>query len=116
MKRCHKCGRFWAGEKRQPGVKEYCEGCSAYLHSCLNCRFHDSRVHNHCRIPNTEWVGDRAGANFCDEFEFADSEACSPEAVEHDQARQAFGALFGNEEAAPKPARSLDDLLGGAKR
>jgi len=73
-------------------------------------------VHNHCRIPNTEWVGDRAGANFCDEFEFADSEACSPEAVEHDQARQAFGALFGNEEAAPKPARSLDDLLGGAKR
>ncbi len=116
MKRCYKCGGLWAGGKRQPGVKECCEACSAYLHSCMNCRFRDKKLHNQCRIPNTEWVGDRAGANFCDEFDFADSESYSAEASEHEEARQAFGALFGGgDDAEPRPARSLDDLLGGGK-
>lgn len=77
MKACHKCATEWASDKRQPGVKEVCAKCDAYLHCCRNCRFHDPHVHNQCRIPNTEWVGNRAGCNFCDEFEFKDTDAAS---------------------------------------
>ena len=111
MKRCHRCGTEWVSEKRQPGVKETCPKCSAYLHCCRNCRFHDKTQHNECRIPNTEWVGDRVGLNFCDEFEFADTTAAIGEDKGKKKARDAFGALFGN--AAPsadKDAKQLDEF------
>ncbi len=109
MKRCHKCGTEWVSEKRQPGVKEFCAHCSAYLHCCLNCRFYDPALHNECAIPNTEWVGDRRGANFCDEFEFADTSPKSdtPDA-KRDKARKALDGLFGA--STPKP-KTLDDLF-----
>jgi len=95
--------------KRQPGVKEFCAKCSAYLHCCLNCRFRDPALHNECAIPNTEWVGDRKGANFCDEFEFADtSPGTGSSDAKQDKARQAFEGLFGA--TAPKP-KTLDDLF-----
>ncbi|HPO15455.1 MAG TPA: hypothetical protein PLI09_18580 [Candidatus Hydrogenedentes bacterium] len=95
--------------KRQPGVKEFCAQCSAYLHCCLNCRFHDPSLHNECKIPNTEWVGDRKGANFCDEFEFADTiPGGNASETKKDQARQALDGLFGG--SAPKP-KTLDDLF-----
>jgi hypothetical protein len=109
---CHACGHPWVSEKKQPAVKEFCERCSAYLHCCLNCRFHDPSRHNECHIPNTDWVGDRAGANFCDEFEFR-AVGGAPGGDRAADARSGFDALFGDdgeESAAPK---SLDDLFGG---
>ncbi len=116
MKRCHKCGRSWTAGKRQPAVKECCDGCSAYLHCCLNCRFHEPALNNQCQIPNTEWVSDRAGANFCDEFEFAESGTLSPEASERQKARDAFNALFGSEAQGKKRAgKKLDELFGQEK-
>ncbi len=113
MKRCHKCGAEWVSEKKQPAVKEYCAQCGAYLHCCRNCRFHAPRVHNQCQIPNTEWVGDRAGANFCDEFEFKNDEAIAEDAGKKESARRALDQLLGGADDAPRKPKTLEDLFGG---
>lgn len=112
MKRCHQCHTPWVSEKKQPGPKDFCEACSAYLHACLNCRFYDPAKHNQCAIPTTDWVGDKAWANFCDEFEFADADekAANPAS---DPARSALDALFGESGATPKTRDDLDRLFGG---
>lgn len=107
MKQCHKCGEAWVSEKKQPAVKAYCEKCSAYLHCCVNCRFHDKSRHNECRIGTTEWVGDREGANFCDEFEFKDSEAGTGVTGQGAKAKSELDSLFGGgEDSGP----GLDDF------
>ena len=113
MKRCHRCGTEWAAEKRQPGPKEYCEHCAAYLHCCLNCRFHDASAPNECRIPNTDGIRDRAGANFCDEFEFADTIQETTHRESSRGARDAFGALFGESGAPKQGTDDSRDLFGG---
>lgn len=114
MKRCHKCGTEWVSEKKQPGAREFCPKCNAYLHCCLNCRFHDPALHNECQIPGTEWVGDRAGANFCDEFEFRDTTpGVDTSAPKKEKARQSLDALFGDSSNSPKKPKSLDDLFRG---
>lgn len=97
MKRCHACGAPWVSEKKQPGVKEFCEQCDAYLHCCLNCRFYDPSKHNACAIPNTDWVGDKTAACFCDEFEFADRDAPVRPDAKRDEARSALDRLFGDD-------------------
>ncbi len=97
MRTCHACGTPWVSEKKSPGVKEYCEKCSAYLHCCLNCRFYNPAVHNQCDIPTTEWVSDKSGANFCDEFEFRDTNAVLQTEDVRLKARQNFEQLFGPE-------------------
>lgn len=109
---CHNCGREWVSEKRQPGFKEYCEGCDAYLHCCLNCRFHEPGRHNECQIPNTDWVSDRAGANFCDQFEFKEAGAGAGNQQTTRKARQQFDQLLGGAPGEEKKPRSFDDLFG----
>lgn len=112
MPRCHNCGAAWVSEKKAPGPKEYCETCSAYLHCCLNCRFHTPGRHNECAIPETDWVGDRAGANFCDQFEFRDGEDGLP--ADDQEMGAAFKALFGDIETPRKAGPlSFDDLFDG---
>jgi len=108
---CHKCGREWTGHRRQVGVKEVCEGCGAYLHCCKNCRHHDRSRPNQCRVPNTDTVVDRAGLNFCDEFQFREGAAAGGDSGTETQARDAFGALFGDSDA-PVKSPTLDDLFG----
>lgn len=107
MKVCHRCGTAWEGELRQPGVKEYCGKCSAYLHCCLNCRFQDRTRPNQCRVPNTETITDRASANFCDEFSFREKSSQTPEKAGAASAQA--GALFGEPEVR---APSLNDFFG----
>ena len=97
MKPCHHCGAAWdGGGKRQPGPRDICGACSAYLHCCLNCRFYEPGAHEECYIPIAEWVGDKAGGNFCDEFEFADREPGPSGAGAGEQARTALDRLFGD--------------------
>ncbi len=107
MKRCHRCQREWVSAKRQPGVKEFCEGCAAYLHCCRNCRHFAPTLHNQCAIPTTEWVGDKEGANFCDEFEFADREVKDGANAGEANAKATFENLFGQSETTP-PAEQMD--------
>jgi len=114
MKRCHRCGQEWVSEKKQPAVKEFCANCSAYLHCCLNCRFHDPGAHNECYISTTEWVGDKAGCNFCDEFEFADADAEDRAGSARARARDKLEDLFGSG-GAPRDddyRSRLDQLFG----
>jgi len=106
MNRCHACKKEWIGEKRQPGFKETCEGCGAYLHCCINCTFHDPSAHNQCRIPTTDWVGDRIKCNFCEEFTFVEFGNDSDEARRKAKGRDAVDRLFGD--AAPREERGKD--------
>lgn len=108
--RCHKCDAAWESQARQPGVKEICERCGAYLHCCKNCTHHRPSMHNQCYIPNTDWVSDRAGLNFCDEFTFRTHKDSKANA--NDDARAQAEALLGSDEGK---APSLDDLFGDVK-
>jgi len=121
MKTCHKCGAPWESTMRQPGFKEFCAACNAYLHCCKNCKYHRRGSPNQCYIPNTEPVSNRAGANFCEEFAFKDSEADREETAQADAARRKLEDLLGPVETrnpaadllqsdTPKP-KSLDDLF-----
>ena len=108
MRRCHHCGAEWISEKKQPAVKDICPECSAYLHCCLNCRFHELGSHNECNIPNTDWVGDRTGLNFCDEFEFTISETTVAGSQNSQESRDAFDRLFGASEHKKDSERLKD--------
>ena len=112
---CHKCRTDWeSGDKRQPGFKETCVKCNAYLHCCRNCRFHRPSAHNQCYIPNTEWVGDRAGANFCEEFEFSITDPATGESTSaREDVRTTLDALFGDGGSAEEGERpsGFDDLF-----
>lgn len=114
MKQCHQCKTPWVSEKKQPGPKEFCDSCGAYIHCCLNCRFYNPAKHNECAIGTTDWVGDKAGLNFCDEFEFSDADANNSEKLE--EGRVGLDALFGDESPVGKPKTgrdALDKLFGG---
>ncbi len=114
MKRCHKCGKEWVSDKRQPGVKEFCPDCTAYFHCCKNCRFHDLRAHNQCFIPNTESVADRIGCNFCDEFEFKDTSADSGRNEgKQEKARDALSEVLGGKVDRTEEGRGAFDKLFG---
>ena len=112
---CHKCRTDWdAGGKRQPGFKETCVKCGAWLHCCRNCRHHRPSLHNQCYIPNTEWVGDRLAANFCEEFEFAATDPASEApGTDREAQKSSFDALFGGDtqpDDGESPTR-FDDLF-----
>ena len=66
--RCRKCGAEW-DVKGRIGVRDECPECAAYIHTCLYCRQYDPRLKD-CRLGTTEPVRDRAGQNFCEEFEY----------------------------------------------
>lgn len=113
MNRCHRCQTQWVSEAKRPGFKEACESCSAYLHCCMNCRHHSPSLHNQCAIPTTDFVGDRQGANFCEDFEFKDHDPATAKDNESKQVRGKLDDLFGGETG--EPSESLDrfkDLFG----
>ncbi|MFA7691783.1 MAG: hypothetical protein GX117_03515 [Candidatus Hydrogenedentes bacterium] len=109
---CHKCGNEWSGKSTaQPGFKESCSRCGAYLHCCLNCSFHRKNAHNQCYIPGTEYVADRKGLNFCEEFKFRSgtTDNSKTEAVKQ-QSLEKFAQLFG-ENPSDSDKLSFDDLF-----
>ena len=95
MRRCYHCGTEWVSDKREPGVKEFCAQCEAYLHCCRNCHFYDSSVAAGCAIPTTEFVADKMAANFCDEFVFRVEDPDHAQSSEADAARESLDNLFG---------------------
>ena len=96
MKQCHQCGEPWEDAKAQPGVKDICEKCSAYLHCCLNCKYFDPKMSKQCYIPETQLVSDKESCNFCGEFEFADAAGQSEKSRGQESARNRLDALFGD--------------------
>ena len=50
------------------GRRDECEHCGADLHSCLNCKFHDTGSYNECKENQAIVVREKERANFCDYF------------------------------------------------
>ena len=93
MKLCHKCGTEWDGEGKTP-FRGTCTKCYSDLHCCLNCRLYDEGAHNNCRSSTTEFVSDTEKGNFCEEFEFRDTDAAAEDKASGDSAREKFERLF----------------------
>ncbi|HOV33546.1 MAG TPA: hypothetical protein PLX23_09310 [Candidatus Hydrogenedens sp.] len=97
MKSCYRCGTPWESiTKKQPGVKEICSKCNAYLHCCNNCRWYVPGKPNDCLIPNTEKVASREGPNFCDAFEIKEGKMDSDWEEQREKTKKEFKKLFGN--------------------
>ncbi len=93
MKLCHACKKGLSLD-RQVGRRDECPFCHADLHCCFNCGFHDPAAPKQCREPLSELVRDKARANFCDYFAFADTAASVGGGAEADRARKALDDLF----------------------
>lgn len=93
---CWKCGSQWESDS-QPGRGDACPRCDLDFHSCRNCRHHDPRYHNECRVPDTEFIRDREKANFCDQFEIAAKAPGGAGGKDLEEARKRFNRLFGGE-------------------
>jgi hypothetical protein len=91
MKRCHSCKKT-LDIGREVGRRDECPFCSADLHCCLNCRFHDRSAPKQCREPQAGLVREKETANFCDYFRFA--EAAASAAADPEHARKALDNLF----------------------
>lgn len=97
MKSCYRCGKEWTSlTKKQPGVKETCPQCNAYLHCCRNCKWYLPGKPNDCYIPNTDKVANKEGANFCDFFEFKEGGNNADWEKKREEAKKNFEDLFKN--------------------
>jgi hypothetical protein len=67
-----------------------CDKCLAALHCCHNCKNHKLGLSNECLVPNTEFVSDRRGTNFCEDFVLL---GIGP-AIKDESAQERFERLF----------------------
>ena len=93
MKRCFFCKQEIHIEERV-GRTEGCPYCRNDLHVCLNCRFYDEKASNQCREPQAEKVTAKDKANFCEYFDFQDTDSLSSAEEERRKAKERLDALF----------------------
>jgi len=93
MKTCHACKKEVV-LGRTIGRRDVCPDCAADLTCCLNCSFYDRAASKQCREPMVELVKDKARANFCDYFVFAETRGAAGAAGATDGARKALDELF----------------------
>ncbi len=91
---CWKCGTRWEGDA-QPGRGETCTQCGWDTRSCANCKHHDTRYHNECKIPGTDTIRERERSNFCEEFELKSKEGTSAQQQTSAEAKKKLDRLFG---------------------
>ena len=108
---CWKCGVRHEDVLLPLARRAKCPSCSADLHCCRQCRFHDIRVSNQCREPVAEAVKDKTRANFCGYLmpgeEARESSTTSREA----ETRTGLNALFGlADETAKEPESDSDSI------
>ncbi len=60
------------------GFREICPTCSAYLHSCVHCRFY---VQERCAEPQADEVRDPRAGNYCEWYRAKDPSTSSGEDV-----------------------------------
>jgi hypothetical protein len=110
---CYKCLEELVFEVKI-GRLDTCPNCSAYLHSCRNCRFWSKSAHNECIENQGEFIRDREAGNFCGFFQFRimgeDTSA------EVNAARSKLESLFGKSPekptisfGTPEPVQSPED-------
>ena len=61
-----------------PARGDACPFCGSDLKVCLNCGFYDRAYHNECRETSAERVVAKDRANFCEFFEWRDSNGNGP--------------------------------------
>jgi hypothetical protein len=93
MKKCSRCDTPWNGFRVQPHPRDICEGCGAYLHSCVNCHHFDDVVTNSCKLRSTSFVGARDMQNYCEEFRMVNT-ALRRSENRLSRARRAWDELF----------------------
>jgi hypothetical protein len=93
MKTCHACKKELV-QGRTIGRRDVCPHCRADLTCCLNCSFYDRAASKQCREPMAELVKDKARANFCDYFVFAEARGAAGAAVDAEGTRRALDELF----------------------
>jgi hypothetical protein len=93
MKTCRACKKELL-QGRTIARRDVCPHCRADLTCCLNCSFYDRAASKQCREPMIELVKDKARANFCDYFAFAETSGAAGAAVDADGARKALDELF----------------------
>jgi len=93
MRACFQCGQELAADQNVMREDE-CPHCSADLHCCRNCRFHDPAVSNQCRETQADWVAEKDKANFCEFFALADTMGPRTAARGESSARERFNKLF----------------------
>jgi predicted RNA-binding Zn-ribbon protein involved in translation (DUF1610 family) len=75
--------------------KSECPECGGDLYICLNCRFYSETSHNKCLEPKAEFQRTRDKANYCDYFQYRDSETSSPSGGEStEDIKKKFDSLF----------------------
>jgi len=92
MKTCHTCGKELQ-LKGRIGRTEECPFCRADLHCCRNCSFFDPTRSKQCREPAAELVREKAKANYCDYFSFAERASPGKDSAS-EKARTELDALF----------------------
>lgn len=65
---CWKCGKEISDLPAKVPFRFTCPFCGSYQHCCVNCKNYQAGLPNDCKIPGTEFVADRQGLNFCEEF------------------------------------------------
>ena len=110
MMLCYNCGEEWVTEKRvkEPGVKETCESCGAYLHCCKNCKFYERGAYNQCTNPSAEWVSNKESGNFCGEFVFAKAQNEEDQEPQEENNHDAFDALLAGRDEEPSDEERLE--------
>ncbi len=93
MKTCFSCGRE-VDIIIKPSRRDTCDHCDADLRVCLNCRFYEATLYNECNETQAEKVQDKDRANFCDYFEFRDSESAASGGSDKDDALKKLKNLF----------------------
>lgn len=67
---CTVCGMLLNVLEERVGFRDCCPGCGNALHSCKNCKFYTPGRRNDCMIPDTDYIANKDGANFCEEFKW----------------------------------------------
>lgn len=98
---CPSCRKLHAFSDLVPFRAE-CDACSADLHVCITCRFHDRYVENECREDSAEPVAKKDRANLCEYWKPLPVGGASEDPAAAAKARLA--ALFGGSGTAPTGA------------
>lgn len=96
---CYQCGTEWTGSSK-PARSDICKKCGAVIRCCRNCAHYSPSLHNQCEIPEAEYVGDKERANFCEWFEFRESDstkASGEPQTRQEQAKKRWEELFKDE-------------------
>ncbi len=102
---CYKCKEELVFDVKIARL-DTCPNCSAYLHSCRNCRFWSINAHNQCTENQGEFIRDREAANFCNWFAFR--VMGEDNSAEINAVKSKLDALFGGGGAGPaKPAAAV---------